>query len=128
MIQTPMNKYLETTVRTATPAQLLIMLVDGAIRFSKLGVEALRQNKVEAAHNNFRRAQDIIEEFIVTLDRSSSLADNLLRLYEYFNSRLAEANMKKEAAPAEEVIGYLQELKETWIQAAKSGTGAIKHG
>lgn len=129
MIQTPINKYLETTVRTATPAQLLIMLVDGAIRFTRLGIEALKQNKVEAAHNNFRRAQDIIEEFMVTVDRSSPLSSNLLQLYEYFNSRLAEANMKKEAAPAEEVVGHLQELKETWIQAAKlSSASTTQHG
>lgn len=129
MIQTPLNKYLETTVKTATPAQLLIMLVDGAIRFTRLGIEALKQNKVEDAHKSFRRAQDIVDEFVVTIDRNSPLAENLLKLYEYFNFRLTEANIKKDAAPAEEVIGYLLELKDTWIQAAKlNGSGAAQHG
>lgn len=129
MIQTPLNKYLETTVKTATPAQLLIMLVDGAIRFTRLGIEALKHNKMEDAHNSLRRAQDIINEFVVTIDRNSPMAENLLKLYEYFNFRLTEANIKKDITPAEEVVGYLQELKETWIQAAKqAGTGVAHHG
>lgn len=129
MIQTPVNKYLETTVKTATPAQLLIMLVDGAIRFTRIGIEAVKQNKPEDAHKSFRRAQDIINEFVVTIDRNSPLAENLLKLYEYFNFRLTEANIKKDAAPAEEVVGHLQELKETWIQASKqAGSSVAQHG
>ncbi|WP_159885441.1 flagellar export chaperone FliS [Paenibacillus puerhi] len=119
MIQSQRNKYLETTVQTATPAQLLIMLCDGAIRFSRLAIEALKSKNYQEANSNLVKVQDIISEFSITLDRTSPLSDNLLRLYEYFTHRLMEANVKKSVEPAEEVLGYLVELKETWIQAAK---------
>ncbi|RTE07942.1 flagellar export chaperone FliS [Paenibacillus whitsoniae] len=119
MIQAQRNKYLENTVQTASPAQLLIMLCDGAIRFCRAGIEALKNHNHQDANTNLVKVQDIISEFTITLDRNAPIAEDLLRLYEYFNHRLIEANIKKTAEPAEEVLGYLIELKETWLQAAK---------
>jgi len=120
MLQVQRNKYLETSVQTASPAQLLIMLMDGAIRFCRAGAEGIRSGNYEHANTQLVKAQNIISEFVITIDRSSPLADQLLRLYEYFNTRLIQANIKKDAEPAEEILQYLIELKETWIQAAKS--------
>lgn len=126
------NKYLETSVQTATPAQLLILLCDGAIRFCRVAIEAIKQKKYDEANNNLCRAQEIISEFMITLDPHSPISDNLMKLYDYFNYRLIEANTKKNIEPAEEVLGYLIELKETWFQASKlvhQGAGAgVPHG
>jgi flagellar protein FliS len=120
--QAQRNKYLETTVQTATPAQLLIMLCDGAIRFCKASIEAIRNNNLEEANTQLVKVQNIISEFAITIDRSTAISEPLLRLYEYFNYRLVEANMKKSTEPVEEVLGYLIDIKETWIQAAKLST------
>lgn len=118
MIPTQRNKYLETSVQTATPAQLLIMLCDGAIRFTKHAIEALKTHKYEEANEYLGRVQDIVSEFNITLDRSLEISESLEHLYEYFKHQLVQANIKKSAEPAEEVLGYLLELKETWVQAA----------
>jgi len=120
MITAQRNKYLETTIQTATPAQLLIMLYDGAIRYCRAGIEALRSNNVSDANTNLIKAQDIISELVITLDRSVPVSENLLKLYEYFGHLLVQANIKKSVEPAEEVLQYLLELKETWIQVARS--------
>jgi flagellar secretion chaperone FliS len=125
MIQSQRNKYMETTIQTATPAQLLIMLIDGATRFCKMGISAIEHNNFAEANLNLGKVQDIVSELIITLDRDSSVADGLLRLYEYFNFRLIEANVQKKVEPAQEVLGYLVELKEVWIQAAKSASAAV---
>jgi len=113
------NKYLQNTVQTATPGQLLIMLYDGAIRFCRQGIEAIKEQRYEDANISLLKVQDIISEFIITIDRSNPISENLLKLYEYFNTRLIEANMKKDIEPAEEVLAHLIDLKETWMQAAK---------
>jgi flagellar protein FliS len=135
MIQSQRNKYMENTVQNATPAQLLIMLIDGATRFCKMGISAIEQKNHAEANLNLRKVQDIVSELIITLDRKSSIADGLLRLYEYFNFRLTEANVQKKVEPAQEVLGHLLELKEVWIQAAKislAGTSTpgniLQHG
>lgn len=121
MIQSQLqrNKYMETTIKTATPAQLLIMLCDGAIRFSRLAIEAINNNELQSVNTNLIKVQDIISEFVITIDRDSSVSEQLLKLYEYFNYRLTEANMMKSIEPIQEVLGYLVEMKETWIQANK---------
>ncbi|TXK80943.1 flagellar export chaperone FliS [Paenibacillus sp. N3.4] len=123
MLQAQRNRYLENTVQTASPAQLLIMLCDGAIRFCRAGIEALKTTNYQDANTSLVKVQDIISEFAITIDRNAPVASDLLKLYEYFNHRLIEANMKKSIEPAEEVLGYLMQLKETWMQAAKQANG-----
>lgn len=119
MIQMQPNKYLENSVQTASPAQLLVMLCDGAIRFCKLAIEDIRKKDMNAAHQHIFKVQDIISEFVITLDQSAPIAKDLLRLYDYLIYRLIEANTKKDIEALEEVIGFVKELKETWIEAAK---------
>lgn len=119
MIQSQPNKYFENSIKTASPAQLLIMLCDGAIRFCKIGIESIHKKDYIEANINLCKVQDIINEFIITLDRSNPISESLLSLYDYFNFRLIEGNVKKEYEPVQEVMGHLIELKETWIQAAK---------
>ena len=119
MIQSQPNKYFENSIQTASPAQLLIMLCDGAIRFCKIGIDAIHKKQYIDANINICKVQDIVNEFIITLDRSNPISDSLLLLYDYFNFRLIEANMKKDSVPVVEVMGHLIELKETWITASK---------
>lgn len=120
MLQASMrNKYMENSVQTATPAQLLIMLYDGAIRFCKLGAEAIRNKDYAAANLNLCKAQAIVNEFIASLDNTSEVASGLLPLYEYMNSQLIAANLQKNIEPIDEVLGYLVDLKETWVQATR---------
>jgi flagellar protein FliS len=131
VLQMQQNKYLEMTVQTATPAQLLLMLYDGAIRFCKLGIEGIKENDIQKKHVNLTKAQNIVYELIASLDRSIPISDSLLSLYDYFIHRLTEANLKKDVEPAEEVLGYLVELKQTWAQAAASvnkHASGVTHG
>lgn len=112
------NKYFETTVHTASPEQLLLMLYDGAIRHCRAGIEAIRDERKSDAHQSLLRVQDIVHELMVTVNPDVPIAKQLLPLYEYFNRRLIEANTQKKPEPAEEVLRYLVELKETWATAA----------
>ncbi|WP_282938803.1 flagellar export chaperone FliS [Paenibacillus sp. RC67] len=131
MIQSRANKYMETSIQTMTPAQLLIMLYDGAIRFTKKGIDAVKRKNYEEANNSFIRVQEIINELVVSLDRSYEVSDELIRLYDYFLHKMIEANVKKDIDAANEVLGHLLELKETWIQASKlaQNPGAVlNHG
>jgi flagellar protein FliS len=124
MINPQANKYLENAIQTASPAQLLIMLCDGAIRFSKLAMEAIKKQDFIEANTQIGKVQDIISEFVITLDHSSPIAEGLLKLYDYFSHQLLQANLKKELQPLEEVLQFLMELKETWVQAAKANMAA----
>lgn len=113
----PYQKYQQNTVQTASPAQLLLKLYDGAIRFVRLGIEGIQQKDIEKTSLNLNKAQSIINEFIASLDNSMEISKQLYALYEYMNYQLIQANIKKDQVMAEEVLGYLVELRTTWAQA-----------
>jgi flagellar protein FliS len=117
--QAQQNKYFENSIQTASKEQLLVMLYNGAIRFCKAGIDAMKRQQYDEVHTNLVKAQNIISEFVITLDRNSPVADQLLQLYDYFIHLLVTANANKDPAPVEEVLGYLMEMKDTWVEAAK---------
>lgn len=65
------------------------------------------------------KAQTIISELMSTLDNSVEISKGLYSMYEYTNYLLVQANIQKQPDKAEEAIGYLTDLRETWIQASK---------
>lgn len=119
LITSPYEKYRQSSVQTSTPGQLLLKLYDGAIRFIKAGMEGLKQNDIQLANLNLGKAQTIVSELISTLDSSYEVSTGLSALYEYVIHLLVEANIKKSIESAEEALGYLTELRETWAEAVK---------
>ncbi len=113
------KQYQKSSIETASREQILIMLYDGAIQFLNKARVAIENRDHEASHNNLIGAQNIIQEFINSMDRevAPQLAENLISLYEYFIRRLVQANMKKQIEPIDEVLKYLKSLKATWEQA-----------
>lgn len=113
------KQYQKSSIETASREQILIMLYDGAIQFLNKAKISMQNNEIEATHNNLMGAQNIIQEFINSLDRevAPQLAENLTSLYEYFIRRLIHANIKKEIEPIDEVLKYLKNLKSTWEKA-----------
>ena len=88
------EKYNNSKVMTASPAELTLMLYDGAIKFSNIAIMAIEENNIEKANKNIIKVQRIIEEFRSTLDRKYPVAQDFDRVYVYLLRRLLEANMK----------------------------------
>lgn len=119
MITSPYEKYRQSSVQTSNPAQLLIMLYDGAVRFVRAGMEGISEGNHQKTNDFLKKAQAIINELTVTLDHSFDVSKGLASIYEYMNYLLIEANVRKDAKYAEEALGYLLDLRETWVQASK---------
>jgi flagellar protein FliS len=95
------------------------MLFDGLVKFIKQGISSIEDKNPVQANINLVKAQNIIREFMVTLDLKlgGDMANGLMKLYDYMYRRLVEANIKKDAAIATEVLGFSEELKETFEEA-----------
>ena len=113
------DQYKKNMVNTATPQEITLMLYNGLVRFLKQAAAGIEERNIEKANNNIIRAQDIIYEFMRTLDMNYEISSNLLALYDYMNRRLVEANVKKDNEIVTEIIGLSEELRDTWAQAMK---------
>ena len=113
----PMNQYAQynnSKILTASPAELTLMLYEGAIKFPNIAIMAIEKNDIEKAHNNIKRVERIIEEFRSTLDHKYPVAEDFDRVYVYLLQRLFEANIKKDKEILEEVNTHLRSMRDTW--------------
>ena len=114
------SQYRQTAVQTSSPEKLLLMLYDGAIRFLGQAIKAIEEKDVAGRNTNLLKAQDIIREFMCTLNMDYEISKNLLGLYDFFLQRLIEANVKNDKEIIQEVQGWLIELRDTWTEASKA--------
>ena len=113
----PMNQYAQynnSKILTASPAELTLMLYEGAIKFTNIAIMAIEKNDIEKAHNNIKRVERIIEEFRSTLDHKYPVAEDFDRVYVYLLQRLFKANIKKDKEILEEVNTHLRSMRDTW--------------
>lgn len=120
----PYNAYKQNTVNMASKDQLLLMLVDGAVKYTKLARLAIEKRDIPRAHKELIRVQDIFTELMVTLDRNAGeVAENLFNLYEFIKRRLAQANIKKDVAIIDEVLPLIEEVRDMWHEVNKKAKG-----
>ncbi|MDP4145950.1 MAG: flagellar export chaperone FliS [Bacillota bacterium] len=113
--------YKNNSVNYASKEQLLIMLVEGAVKFSKIARQAIVDKDVPKAHENIIKTENIFYELVVTLDveKGGEWAKGLLSLYDFILRRLSEANMKKDINIMNEVIPLIEDIRDTWSEAYK---------
>ena len=113
------SKYKNNAIQTASPAELTLMLYDGAIKFANIAMLSLEQGDMQKTHNNIVKAENIIAEFRSTLDRKYPVWQDFERVYDYIYRCLVEANIKKEKEPLEEALIYMKEMRDTWKEVMK---------
>ena len=116
-INNPYQTYQQNSVTTASPQELTLMLYNGCLKFIKLAKRAMDEGKIEEKNTNLIKAQNIIREFQITLDRDVEISQGLDQLYEYINFRLMEANMKNDLTILEDAEAQVKELRDTWKEA-----------
>lgn len=114
------NTYKNNSVNFASKEQLLLMLLDGAVKFTKRGRLAIVDKDIQLAHNSLSRVQDIFTELRVTLDTNAGeWAKQIFNVYGFINEKLYEANIKKDEKIIDEVLPLIEEVREIWNEAYK---------
>ena len=119
MTQNMTLAYKNNSIQTASPAELTLMLYDGAIKFCNIALAGLEQNDIQKANTNIIKAEKIINEFRATLDFKYPVAKDFDMVYDYIYRRLVDANIHKDSEILEEALGYIREMRDTWKEVMR---------
>jgi len=117
-----LNNYRQNQILFSTPAQTVLMLYEGAIRFLGQAINKLieKGNMGEKA-KLVEKAVNIIDYLKSCLDKDNGgeVADNFDRIYEYMLIRLTEANLNNDKNKIEEVVKLFLPLAEAWADICR---------
>ena len=108
--------YLRSKVMTASPEELRLMLLDGALRFAHQAAAGLESKNFELSYSGFTQCRAIILELISSIDESKApeIADRVKGLYNFLYTELIGASHEKDAGRVAKVIELLEYERETW--------------
>ncbi len=115
--------YGNNKVLTATPAELTLMLYDGAVKFANRAVEALEKKDYENTNMNIQRCRAIIVELMSTLDFKYPVAEDFKRMYDYIFNLLVQANMKKDMESLEKALEEIRGMRDVWKEVMAKAKG-----
>jgi flagellar protein FliS len=114
------NVYKNNSVNYASKEQLLLMLTEGAVKFSKIARQAIEDKDIQKAHNTLIRLQDIFTELMVSLDRTQGeWTENLFSIYDFIKRKLVEVNFAKELSALDEIMPLIEDVNNMWQEAYK---------
>ncbi len=116
-------QYQNAKIMTASPAELTLMLYDGAIKFGNVAILAMENKDPAKAHENIVKVEKIIQNFRDTLDRKYAVSQEFENVYVYLLRRCHEANIAKDPEIMEEVLKHLRSMRDNWKEVMKKVAG-----
>jgi len=119
--------YRRNFVGTASRGQLILMLLDGALRFMNRALEGFEEGepirRIEAVHSNLMKTQAIIDELQASIDPKpdADFARRMSSLYNYMRGQLRQSNIRKDAAPVRIVVELIGGIRSAWAEMLAQG-------
>lgn len=114
MVKNAAQAYGARKVETASPAELTLMLYEGAIKFCNIAMGAIEKKDYEKANINIQKARNIIVELQSTLDHKYKVAEDFDIIYDYIFRKLVDANVKKDTEILEEALNQIRDMRDAW--------------
>ena len=114
------SQYNNNKVLTASPAELTLLLYEGAIKFCNVAIIGVEQKDIMKVHNNLKKAQVIIEELRATLNHKYPVAEDFENIYKYIYNLLVRANVSKKTEDLEAALVELRGMRDTWKEVMKN--------
>ncbi|MGB8454212.1 MAG: flagellar export chaperone FliS [Anaerocolumna sp.] len=111
--------YQNNKISTASPAELTLMLYEGAIKFCNISIAGIEEEDINKSNTNIIKTEKIVDYLRSTLDSKYSVSEDFNNVYEYIYGRLITANIHKDKDILEEVLSHLREMRDTWKEVMK---------
>lgn len=115
------NAYKQNSINYASKEQMLLIILDAAVKYSQIGRKAIEDGNIESAHENIMKTQDIFYELMTALEveKADNWGRRLMAVYEYIAKKLTEANIKKQKKILDEIMPLIEEVRDMWYKASK---------
>ncbi len=113
------QRYMQNSVETASPAKIILMLYDGAVKFCNIAIDAIEKKDHPAANLNIQKAIKIIVQLRVSLDMKYPVAQEFDTVYDYIYRRLVEANLRKDEDILKDALKHIKTMRETWKEVMR---------
>jgi flagellar secretion chaperone FliS len=122
------DSYRQTEIQSRSPLELVVMLYDGALRFTADARDAMLRRDIRGRQQNLSRAMAIVSELQSTLDMDTGgeLAEHLDKLYGFVRDRLLEASTTQALPPLDEARRVLATLREGWLAISRASAAAAR--
>lgn len=115
----PYNVYKQNSVNMASSQKLLLMLLDGAVKYTKIARMAILNKDIPKAHKELIRVQDIFLELMITMDKNTQYMEDMYNIYDFIKNELAKANMKKDIKIIDNTLPLIEEIRDLWYEVDK---------
>lgn len=115
--------YGNNRITTASPAELTLMLYEGAVKFANIAAVALEKKDYETVNINIQKSRNIIVELMTTLNFKYKVAEDFKRMYDYIFNLLVQANMKKDPELLNQAIEEIRGMRDVWKEIMKTTKG-----
>ena len=115
----PYNIYKQNSVNMASSQQLLLMLLDGAVKYTKIARMAILNKDIAKAHKELVRVQDIFLELMITMDKNTKYMEDLYNIYDFIKNELVKANIKKDITIIDNTLPLIEEIRDMWYEVDK---------
>ena len=112
----PYNIYKQNSVNMASSQQLLLMLLDGAVKYTKIARMAILNKDIARAHKELVRVQDIFLELMITMDKNTKYMEALYNIYDFIKNELVKANIKKDITIIDNTLPLIEEIRDMWYE------------
>ena len=120
------DSYRQTEIQSRSPLELVVMLYDGALRFTADARDAMVRRDIRARQQHLSRAMAIVSELQSTLDMETGgeVAEHLDNLYGFVRDRLIDASVNQDLQPLDEARRVLTTLREGWLAISRASASA----
>jgi flagellar secretion chaperone FliS len=127
---TAVDEYLENQVLSASPHQLHLLVVDGAIRFARQGLAALKEQRWEAMGKTLNRARDCVTELIGGIDahQGPEVAEHTKTLFLIVYRNFVIAELERNSKKLDDAIHLLHRHRETWVELGQKLQAGLSSG
>jgi flagellar protein FliS len=110
------EQYKRQQILNASPAQQVVMLYDGAIKFCQQAKECIAKGDIQGRHNANKRAMEVVSYMLDILDieKGGDVALRLQLIYAFLLRRMLEVDFRNDPRICDEVAEHLRILRASW--------------